>query len=57
MKRWEYKFVDIRQSTSQDVSEKEFAQLGREGWELTATYTVTETRGGQYSIAVFKREL
>jgi len=57
MTNWEYKFVDVHPPSSQIESEREFAKLGKEGWELTKIYTIGETGGSLHVIAVFKKEL
>jgi hypothetical protein len=57
MKRWEYKFVEISPLSSLIKSEREFESLGKEGWELTTTYQVTDIEGISQSIAIFKTEV
>jgi len=57
MTNWEYKFVDVHPPSDQIESEREFAELGKEGWELTAIYTIGESGVSSHTIAVFKKEI
>jgi hypothetical protein len=56
MTRWEYKFVELNPHSKLRDSEKEFERLGEEGWELAATYSVTDN-GSTTSYAILKKEL
>jgi hypothetical protein len=56
MKKWEYKFVELNPPSNLIASEKEFKQLGKEGWELIATYSVTE-KGSTTNLAILKKEI
>ncbi len=56
MKGWQYKFFKLKPYSYQEENEREFRQLGLDGWELIATFsTVSGTRVN--NTAIFKKPL
>lgn len=51
--RWKYKFVEVHEPSDLIYSEKEFASLGEDGWELISVYKTATNQ----NYAIFKKML